>query len=122
MSQTQIIPLVRDFDELQDRVREAVREGGFSIVDQGFNHAFGTHHQWGAEWQGSDLEFVVLVPEKGDDEPFTIKRTVGGCDGEHRGRCKPCCEEYEVELKATIEYLRPVLDAAFQVKVTIEQR
>lgn len=120
---TQMFPLVRDFDELQDKVKEAVQKGGFSVVDNGFAHEFGTKHEWGAEYSGAvEMKFIVLHPDEGDDGPFRWTERTGGCDGEHPGRCKAVCDEYEVELIASITYLEPVLDGAMKVRVDVEQR
>lgn len=75
------------------------------------NDGIGSYEYWGnketdnsysAELQESEitvaLEDSLILPISG-----TASKTVGGCDGEHPGRCKPSCTEYEVTIELSLK-------------------
>jgi hypothetical protein len=96
-----------DEDELHDRLSELLADvdvdGGW--VDNGIGpYEYwgdrGVHHDWGVEL---DIESIdVRILEAPSDavmpEELRLSYSGGGCDGEHRGRCKPCCREWEVDV------------------------
>jgi len=74
------------------------------------DHGIGSYEFWGfvgcdtrivavAEPDPFVVRFVGLAarPDLGASfPPMRVSYTSGGCDGEHPGRCRPCCAEIEV--------------------------
>lgn len=100
-----------DSDRIAELADEAVTSA--QLVD----HGIGSYEYWGFRGVDTDIQpevetdaFTVKFPVEmtEEDEEFlgdeaipptvTISITVGGCDGEHRGRCRPSCKEHHVEL------------------------
>ena len=94
---TQLYEVLKDGNALWDAVILHA-EQHLKVVDLSFDHEFGTHREWGAEYDDfGPLRFVVLNPEH-IPESFHKTFRLGGCDGEHRGRCGKACAEVEAEL------------------------
>lgn len=96
-----------DEDDLHDRLCDLLAEvdieGGWTDV------GIGSYEYWGfrgydsrlaVEIDAADTEIRVLEAPSDATLPETIKVTYsgGGCDGEHSGRCKPCCTPWEAEV------------------------
>jgi hypothetical protein len=100
---------LHDLEEYgEDAVQGALyaAEPNARMEDQGI----GAYEYWG--FKGRDVRmvavaepdpFVVRFPGlavrpdlAGPWEPMRVTYTRGGCDGEHSGRCRPCCAEIEV--------------------------
>lgn len=101
-------------DILNDTLADEEIEG--RIEDVGI----GAYEYWGARGFDSRLAHTaeattVVIRLKGVDhevplseDPIKLSYSGGGCDGEHPGRCRACCAEWEVDFawKAVYQELR----------------
>jgi len=104
------LPALEEYGE--DIVHDALfsAEPNAHLEDQGI----GSYEYWG--FKGCDTRIVAVAepdpfvvqfvglagrPELGTFAPMRVSYTRGGCDGEHPGRCRPCCAEIEVAVKWT---------------------
>ena len=85
--------------ELADAIVEVLNH---EISDDSFDHAFGTEHRSHVEIHPDEVQ--VWYPSESETIPMAcdIHYQAGGCDGEHRGKCQPCCAEVDVELQARL--------------------
>lgn len=91
-----------DDDKISDELQGA--EIDVTVSDESFDYEYGSqvgvHRQYGYHVDGDDVIFRVASGEdEWEPEPeYNFKRTIGGCDGAHSGRCRKYCAEHEVEV------------------------
>lgn len=96
-----------DLEELGDDLAECLAE---HVCGDWADNGIGPYEYWGArgvhvDWCYEvehtrvvvDVTDCAVIPKTGK-----AKTTIGGCDGEHRGPCKLCCQEVEVTYKITL--------------------
>lgn len=101
METMQTYLVAKDADDLWSQVTEET-EKRLSLADDGFDHEFGYEPRPCVAYDGPpELHYIVLNPA---DLPDHFHRTfrIGGCDGEHRGRCREVCREVEAEFFFTV--------------------
>jgi len=104
---TTAVLVVKCWDEMLDAIHVESLALKQTVEDQGvgayeFWGARGTDVQWVAFLEGDrEVSFDVTELGMGEDSFIQVqgKRslTFGGCDGEHSGRCKRHCVEWEAE-------------------------
>ena len=102
-------------DIVHDELCDAEVEGGWTDV------GIGAYEYWGARGYDSRMAVevsdvpTVVVRLKGrdhvvplPDKPIKVTYSGGGCDGEHPGRCRSACAEWDatVEWKVVHQELR----------------
>lgn len=116
MPETATYRVALDANDLWRQVTEET-EKRLSIADESFDHEFGTERQYGVSYDGPpELHYIILHPA---DLPDHFRRTFrfGGCDGEHRGRCRLHCREVEAEFFFTVSQEPHELGALVTVAV-----
>lgn len=98
-------------DDLADLIADAIQDVAEITgrwVDEGIGpYEYGSissvHHDWCIEID-EESHAVVAIPGAPADLALPELQTTesgGGCDGEHYGRCRRCCESWSIEVKWT---------------------
>jgi hypothetical protein len=117
------IGYVSDEYELHDRLHDLLSDADVDVYWD--NDGIGSYEYWGAVGydHGTDYatvdggrEVIGLVEGPADAELPTIETTTGGggCDGEHRGRCRKACNEWSLDVRWVPGY-REVRDGVLWV-------
>lgn len=105
----------------------------FTTFDEMINHVIETvcagHTEEGGYCDVDTWEFIILKPDQDympvemgelvDD--FRFHGNFGGCDGEHRGRCKSVCDQYLIDFSGVFRRVADVLDGGWVVRVLVDQ-
>lgn len=102
-----------DADAMGDLLWDTLKSGSpsGSLMD----HGIGAYEFWGARGYDSqygyeieDASTVICLKGIGHEVPLPEKIVIGyeggGCDGEHGGRCRAYCHEWEVDVAWTGVY------------------
>ncbi len=94
-----------DEDELDDQIYDELAKwanAGWS--DQGFGRyeywgATGYHTDWHVDAEDAYVDLTIKgAPQNVVLPEIPVRHDGGGCDGEHNGRCKALCWEWELDL------------------------
>lgn len=100
-------------DELEDVLADA------DVLGSWEDHGIGSYEYWGAHGVHHDFGYTIegalaVVKFKGVDFTLSFPNAIktshsgGGCDGEHRGRCRAACAEWEADVSWKSVYQKVV--------------